>query len=181
MSADRPEIVTERLRLRTVTIEDAESLLAIYGDAEVMELYPKEPCRTVADCRSVIWRMLDGERKELGFRWAIVDQLTGEVIGSLGFHAWDRMASSAYLSWELVPPYRGRGLAQEAARAIISYGFETLGLEAILAEVHPSNAPSITLARRLGFAPAGVSNRVLPTGDRLSFRLFELRCGLAAN
>jgi RimJ/RimL family protein N-acetyltransferase len=46
----------------------------------------------------------------------------------------------------------GQGLAEEAARAVINYGFKTLGAEALFAGHHPANESSRKLLKKLGFA-----------------------------
>jgi ribosomal-protein-alanine N-acetyltransferase len=50
---------------------------------------------------------------------------------------------------------QGQGYAAEAARAITRYGFETLGLDEIVATVLPTNAPSQKTIIRAGFTRSG--------------------------
>jgi [ribosomal protein S5]-alanine N-acetyltransferase len=45
----------------------------------------------------------------------------------------------------------GQGLAKEAARSMIDYGFGTLGAKALFAGHHPANEPSRRLLLGLGF------------------------------
>jgi len=44
----------------------------------------------------------------------------------------------------------GRGYATEAARTLLRYGFDTLGLEKIVAIVKPDNAASIKVVEKIG-------------------------------
>ena len=46
--------------------------------------------------------------------------------------------------------FEGLGYAREAAVAARTYAFETLGWPAVFSVIHPDNARSIALARRLG-------------------------------
>jgi len=55
------------------------------------------------------------------------------------------------LGFHLLPEFWGRGLAQEAGRAVISYGFEKLGAEALFAGHHPANSASSRVLAKLGF------------------------------
>ena len=49
-------------------------------------------------------------------------------------------------------PYWGRGLATEAARVSVQYGFESLGVETIVAIVHPDNVASQRVIEKLGMS-----------------------------
>jgi RimJ/RimL family protein N-acetyltransferase len=55
------------------------------------------------------------------------------------------------LGFHFRPAYWGQGLAQEAARAVIAFAFETLPVKALFAGHHPENTASERLLRKLGF------------------------------
>ncbi len=57
------------------------------------------------------------------------------------------------LLYGLEPKYWGRGLATEAAESVLRYGFETLGLDKIVAGFDPPNQRSAMVIRRLGMTP----------------------------
>ncbi len=61
------------------------------------------------------------------------------------------VAGEAVLAYYLARPYWGRGLATEAGRAFVRYGFETLGLSRIIAGMNVLNLASIRVAEKLGF------------------------------
>ena len=61
------------------------------------------------------------------------------------------MHRRAELGAALAPRSRGHGYAEEAARAVIRYGFDELGLHRVTADVDPRNEAALVLARRLGF------------------------------
>ena len=61
----------------------------------------------------------------------------------------------------------------EAVDAIITYGFETLGLTCIEAAVHPDNATSIRVLERAGFTPAGTFLDTYLTGETVEMRIFR--------
>ena len=56
------------------------------------------------------------------------------------------------IGYRLHPDYWGKGLATEAARATLRYGFETLALDEVIALVLPGNAASIRVLEKLGMA-----------------------------
>jgi [ribosomal protein S5]-alanine N-acetyltransferase len=55
------------------------------------------------------------------------------------------------LGFHLQPEYWGRGLAQEAGRAVIALAFDKLGAEALFAGHHPANSASQRVLTKLGF------------------------------
>jgi RimJ/RimL family protein N-acetyltransferase len=57
------------------------------------------------------------------------------------------------LGWALRPEARGRGIATEAARAVLGWGFDRFDFPYVTAMVRPGNDPSIAVAERLGMAP----------------------------
>lgn len=55
------------------------------------------------------------------------------------------------LGFHLRRAFWGQGLANDAACAVINYGFGTLGVKALFAGHHPSNEASQRLLLKLGF------------------------------
>ena len=70
----------------------------------------------------------------------------------------ERVVGSIFLGEELAclldPAVHGMGIAVEAARAVITDGFERRGYEEILARAVTDNVASLRALTRLGFAPA---------------------------
>lgn len=65
----------------------------------------------------------------------------------------------AEIGWRLHPFAWGRGLATEGALAILRHGFETVGLERIVAETMVVNARSRSVMRKLGMRHTAVEVR----------------------
>lgn len=184
-----PDLATPRLRLIETRAEHADALYSIYSDPEVTFLYPKEPCETLEECRRVLASMASVNHRR-GWRWTLVRQDAagenggkngggkgfgghgGDIVGTVGFHDWDRQRREAKLSYELVPSARGQGLASEAVREALRYGYEQMELARVLAEIHPDNQPSRRLAGRLGFRQVSHSRRYW-RGDSLTYLVFE--------
>ena len=72
-----------------------------------------------------------------------------------------RSLQSAYLGYGAFTGHDGRGLMTEGLRAVVHLAFVDLGLHRLEANIQPTNAPSIALARRLGFVKEGFSRRYL--------------------
>ena len=78
-----------------------------------------------------------------------------EVIGHCGFHGPPRDVGRAEIGYTVFEPYRGRGYAKEAARALVDWGLAQ-GESEVYAAVSPSNAPSLAVVHAIGFEQVGV-------------------------
>jgi RimJ/RimL family protein N-acetyltransferase len=94
-----------------------------------------------------------GEWAEYGYgRLAIVDRESGEFLGRSGLKYWPEF-DEVEAGWVLMPAARGRGVATEAARACVEWGFENLDVPYITAMIAPDNIASAPVAQRLGMTP----------------------------
>lgn len=141
----------EQIALRPIQIEDAAALHEIYSEPATMMYYRKPLCRTLDDSRNLIGQMIAGCGAGLGFRWTIISRESGAIIGSIGFHGWDKSRGTAYLSYEIVPRYRGNGWAQAAGRIALGFGRREMNLQRALAIIDESNVASLKAAERLSF------------------------------
>lgn len=79
----------------------------------------------------------------------------GAAVGHCGFHGPPHAVGRAEIGYSVLPPYRGRGLATEAAGALVEWAFAQ-GQRTVFASVSPDNAPSLAVVRKLGFEQTGV-------------------------
>ena len=91
------------------------------------------------------------------------DAATGEIAGVVNVIeiVYGQFYRGAFLGYYGVAGMGGRGLMTEAVRLATRYAFDELGLHRLEANVQPGNAPSIALAKRLGFRLEGFSPRYL--------------------
>jgi RimJ/RimL family protein N-acetyltransferase len=140
---------TERLRLRPVTADDVDDLLALHGDPLVARFMG------VRDRR---WyeRRLEASTEEWAQRGhgltAILAREDGRFLGRTGFKYWPQFDETE-LGWVLRPQARGQGFATEAAEAMLRWGFERFRPPYFTAMIRPDNAASIAVAERLGMHP----------------------------
>jgi RimJ/RimL family protein N-acetyltransferase len=94
----------------------------------------------------------------LGFGyWAVESKSTGRYIGELGFANFHREFEPSIegipeIGWALCVEAHGRGYATEALRRVVDWGDTYLGVSRTVCIVHRENAPSIRLARKLGYS-----------------------------
>ena len=150
-----PTIECARLRLRPYRDDDVDALYALQSDPGVMRYwsYPAWTDRRQAEERlALIYRQ---QREEDVYIWVVADRDSDRMIGNCALFALNREQKHAEIGYSLMPACQGRGLAQEAVRAVLGFAFEVLGLERIEADIDPRNAPSCRLVERLGFQREG--------------------------
>ncbi len=150
---------TDRLRLRPFTLDDLDAYYThISSNPDVMRYLPGGKPRARADS---VW-LIDyfSQHANLhGFGvWAVEDKATGDLIGHAGLEHIPH-APQIEIAYTLAKPYWGRGLATEAARASLTYGFETLDLGEIYGLAVPQNTASQNIMRKLGMRDEGVTDR----------------------
>lgn len=142
-------IETERLLLREWQDADFEPFRRIATDPEVMRYVSGGTPWTDEQIRGFLSRQR-GFAAELGFCLApLVLRDGGELVGQAGLQP---LGTTRHIEigWWLRPDCWGRGLASEAARALVGHGFGKAGLERIVAIAHPENRASIAIMEGLG-------------------------------
>lgn len=144
-----PEIETSRLRLRMFTPDDLDALSAITGDAQVMQYLGTSGARSREKTRNTIDAILR-HWNEHGFGiWALDHKADGRLIGWCGLQMLEK-TPEVEVAYLLAQAYWNQGLATEAARAAISYGFRELKLPRIVAIARPENVGSYRVMEKVG-------------------------------
>ena len=142
-------LTSVHLGFRCWSSEDLPLAMELWGDPKVTALIggPFTPGMVRARLVGEIAQM-----QEFGLQYWPVFLLDGnEHIGCAGLRPY-RIEDRVYeLGVHLRSAFWGRGLAKEAARSILDYGFDNLGAEAVFAGHHPSNEASRRLLLKLGF------------------------------
>ncbi len=120
------------------------------ADPEVREHLGDLLSRDQSDA-SVAQYQADFDRRGYGW-WAVEVRGTGEFIGFAGLDPVDdgMPFTGVEIGWRLARSAWGQGYATEAARAVLAYGFDTLGLPEILAVTTSTNHRSQAVMRRIG-------------------------------
>jgi len=155
-SGELPTLETERLVIRHPRPEDADDLLTVFGDEEVMRYWSHEPLVTRSAVTSYI-ESIDSlfHNREL-FQWAIQHRGEHRVIGTVTLHELMEQNRRAEVGFILGREHWGRGLATEAVRSLCRFAFDQLGLHRLEADIDPRNTASEKLLVRLGFGKEGL-------------------------
>ncbi|MGG0738141.1 GNAT family N-acetyltransferase [Niallia taxi] len=153
---DFPVLQTERLLLREIQNEDALDIFEYLSDKDVMKYYGMEPFQSLEEVREEVEWYKSIRMKQTGIRWGITLKENGKVLGSCGFLNWDKRHFRTEIGYELHKNYWGQGLASEALKVVVQYGFEHMGLERIQALIEPPNLSSQSLLKKHGFLCEGL-------------------------
>lgn len=151
-------IRTERLLLRFPRPDDASTLTAYRNDPEVAALqdwelpYPHERSLDLVARHDGLTDLADG-----GHHQVMVEH-AGEVVGDL-YVGLAEHGGVAVLGFTLARPAQGRGMALEAARAVVDDLVERRGVHRVTAELSPRNLASQRLLERLGMTFESESQR----------------------
>lgn len=118
-----PEIETSRLRLRQFTYDDLDNIYQIWTNPAVRKYLWDDEIISKEKAENTLNYCIDFF-KENGFGiWAIIYKQQDELIGFCGFRFLDD-TSEIEIIYGITPSYWGMGLATEAVKAVIGYGFE---------------------------------------------------------
>ena len=165
-SWEQLRLYTDRLRLRTPTLQDAEALHDLFADPEVMHGLNKEPVSALEDARAMIEAGIGGWRTE-GLGPFVLETVATdpEVVGQAGLMIFDTRGwtpstwanagrhAQPELGWALIRTHWGHGYATEAAAAIRDWAYESRSIDRLVSLISPDNIRSQRVAERLGAIP----------------------------
>jgi ribosomal-protein-alanine N-acetyltransferase len=145
-----PELRTARLILRPWRDEDLAYFAGLNADPRVMEHLPQTLDRAESD---LLAARIRGHFSRHGYGlWALEAPGVASFLGFTGLciPSFDEhFTPCVEIGWRLAWEYWGRGYATEAARASLAYGFQTLGLDEIVAMTVPRNTRSRRVMEKL--------------------------------
>jgi RimJ/RimL family protein N-acetyltransferase len=147
-------IETERLLLRPFVQNDQDDLSRLHAE-ESFWWYPLRRAMTPAESEGFLLRVLadTADPGRPAFH-AVIERSSGALIGWAGLSVPDflpEVLPAVEVGWRFGPDHRGRGYATEAGAATLGWGFEDLGLDAVVSIFEPDNVASGRVMDRLGF------------------------------
>lgn len=91
-----------------------------------------------------------------GIRWGLTLKGDDTIIGTAGFPGIDDETYRARIGYDLASAHWGRGLATEAVRALVGFGFAQLNLNRIEATTNLDNTGSMRVLAKVGFTEEGI-------------------------
>lgn len=151
-----PVIETERLILKPLVTDDSGSLLEIFSDPEVMRYWNTAPWTIIQDSLDFINESNDSMQRQESLVLGVYLKSTGELAGKCMLFNYDKESKRAEIGFGLGRSCWGKGYIGEAGEVLIQYGFSSLGLRRIEAEIDPDNQSSAKALEKLGFFQEGL-------------------------
>jgi RimJ/RimL family protein N-acetyltransferase len=165
---------TERLLLRTASLDDAEFMLRLLNEPSFLRFVGDRGVRTADDARGYIAdRLIAGYEKNGYGLWVVELEASGTPIGISGLVRRDTLPD-ADIGFAFLPEYWGQGYAYESTVAAVRYALGELALPRLLAITDQDNVASIRLLERLGLS---FERMIQLADDAAELRLFAISNG----
>lgn len=144
-------LTTSRLGFRRWRETDVDLAIALWGDPLVTALIDARGALSELDVRARLTNEIVTERETGVQYWPVFFLDRDELAGCCGLRPYGGSRDTLELGVHIRSAFWRRGLAYEAARAVIGYAFATLDVATLLAGHHPDNESSRALLGRLRF------------------------------
>jgi ribosomal-protein-alanine N-acetyltransferase len=146
-----PRIETERVLLRPATPADLEAWTSrIFADPQVTRFVPSRISEPRARAERMLTFFADTWSQRGYGEWLVTDKHDGRLIGHCGL-GYLPDTDEIEIDYALAQSDWGRGIATEAVRAALRFGFETAQLERVIGLVVPENTASRRVLEHAGF------------------------------
>ena len=170
-----PVLETPRLRLRKLTMRDAQDIYDYGKDPIVAKHVLWDAYTSIFEARSYLRFMLRKYRMGEPASWGIEYKATGRIIGTIGFMWIQRENAAAEAGYSLSRAYWNQGIMTEALRALIEFGFGSMNLTRIEAQHETDNPASGAVMRKCGMQHEGtLHQRMLNKGKFVDVELYAV-------
>ena len=150
-------IETERLILRRFHFSDLESVFTNWAsDEHVQKMYSEPVYETIEAAEVMLARYISMYAQDDKYRWAVILKETGECIGQIAYFYVDSKNNFAEIEYCIGAAFQGRGYATEAAKAVIAYGFDRIGLHKVQICTKEINPKSKRVIEKCGLTYEGM-------------------------
>ena len=150
-----PYLQTKRLELVEIVQSHLTDYYEIFKNENTAKYYNIIPFKKEEEAQKYIDWFQSRFKDKLGIRWGLRLKDNTHIIGTAGFNNFQRH-HRANLGFDLHFDFWNKGYITEALSEILKFGFETLEINRIEAEVMQGNTASERVLAKLGFANEGV-------------------------
>ena len=159
-----PSIRTERLLLRKISMADCADMYEYSSDEKVCEFLLWSPHTRIAETKNKLRNIERKYKQSEFFDWGV--EFEGRLIGVVGFTAFSLTDNAGEIGYVFNRKYWGQGIATEAVKAVIKFGFERLNLSRIECRYIKENIASEIVARKCNFIKEGCLRSSLVVKER---------------
>lgn len=145
-------VETERLVLRRFKYSDNEAMLKNWiADEKIQSMYSEPTYTTTEAVNELLKKYIDSYENLDYYRWAIILKDSDECIGQIAYFLVDTNNNFAEIEYCIGSDFQCKGLATEATKAVIEYGFSKINLHKIQICTKTINIPSQKVIEKCGF------------------------------
>lgn len=149
-------IETDRMILRRFEYTDNLSMRKNWiSNKKIQSLYSEPVYTTEVEVRELLDKYISSYEKKDYYRWAIIDRISNECIGQIAYFLVDSKNHFAEIEYCIGEEYQCKGLATEATKAVIAYGFNEINLHKVQICTKTINAPSKRVIEKCGLTYEG--------------------------
>jgi ribosomal-protein-alanine N-acetyltransferase len=149
--AKLPTLTTERMTMRKMLVSDYKDMFEYSCRPETSRYLLWKPHESPKFSKRYLSYLQGQYRDENFYDFALEDKTTKKMIGTCGFTNFDLENNAAEVGYVLNPDYWGRGLAPEALKRLMRFGFSELRLHRLVARIIDENTASKRVAEKCGF------------------------------
>ncbi|WP_063344319.1 GNAT family N-acetyltransferase [Vibrio jasicida] len=144
-------LITERLTLRLVSVEDASFILELYNQPDFYRFVGDKQIRTLEEAKRYIQDNMLRMQELKGVSLLVVEtNHDKQPIGICGLVKRD-ILTAFDIGYGYLPHAYGKGYAIEAAAAVVEFARDEMRIENLVAITNNDNIRSISLLEKLGF------------------------------
>ncbi len=151
-----PTLETKRLILRKMNVSDWRDMYEYSKNPDVTKYLLWESHKSPEQTKNYLAYIKTRYRAGDFYDWAIVDKLSGKMIGTCGFTRLDFNNNSAEIGYVLNPNYWGYGVACEAALRVLEFAFMVLNVHRVEAQYMIENDRSLRVMQKCGMSFEGI-------------------------
>jgi ribosomal-protein-alanine N-acetyltransferase len=151
-----PELTTDRLLLRQMTMDDAETIFRLRSNEQVMKYIPRPRTKSLEEAENWLRVIIETIEKNEAINWAVcLKENPSKHIGNIGFWHIQNENYRTEIGYMLDASWHGKGIMLEAMNPVLQYGFDVMNLHSVEALVDPENIASCNLLIKAGFQQEG--------------------------
>jgi ribosomal-protein-alanine N-acetyltransferase len=172
---DLQTLETPRLRLRKLTMRDANDVFEYASMPEVSKHVTWDYHRTVADSMAFLKSILLQYENGIPSPWGIVYKELNKLIGTGGFHNWNLEHRRAEVGYAISSRYWNKGIMTETLKRMLRFGFEAMALNRIEALCKIENAASEKVMQKCGMKYEGtLRKQMFVKGDYQDLKIYSI-------
>lgn len=146
-----PVLITERLTLRQLTMNDEQEIFTLRSDREINKYLDRQVSQTIEDARNFINKINELIHTNESLYWAITLSDKNNLVGTICLFSFSDEHDKCEIGYELLTNFQGQGIMKEAVEKVIDYAFNTINVQKIEASFHRDNLSSRRLLDKFSF------------------------------